>query len=85
MSEQMKTQYAYFHDCPALGPHVKLPRALVADASGEYVLYFQHKCPFCSQVSGDREYAKGVTVNPIGGYDIDTSIAEKLTSAGDAS
>lgn len=69
----------YFHDCRVLGPHTKLPRALLADSSGEFVLCYYHKCPFCSATAGERELALGVTLNPEGtGYLVDTTIAERL-------
>lgn len=68
----------YFHNCPALGPHTKLPRALIADKAGEYVLCYQHKCPFCSQTAGEPELAPGVTRNSDGTWSVDTRIAEKL-------
>lgn len=68
----------YYHDCPALGNHTRLPRALMASEGGEYVLFYQHKCPFRSKTGGERVYSKGVTVNPDGSYNVDTSIAEKM-------
>lgn len=68
----------YYHDCRALGKHAIIPRALMADSDGEFILYYHHKCPFCSQTRGEVEYAKGVTPNPNGGYTVDTKIAEKL-------
>lgn len=68
----------YFHDCRALGPHTRLPRALLADRSGEYVLCYYHKCPFCSATAGERELAPGVTLNADGSYSVDTTIAERL-------
>lgn len=68
----------YFHDCKALGPHTRLPRALLADRSGEYVLCYYHKCPFCSATAGERELATGVTLNDDGSYTVNTEIAERL-------
>lgn len=70
----------YYHDCPALGSNTKVPRALVADREGNIILFYQHKCVFCSYVAGDRQYAKGVTPLPDGGYSVDMSIAERLHS-----
>lgn len=67
----------FFHDCPALGNHTRLPRAFMSDSSKKYVLYYQHKCPFCSQTAGEKVLAKGVTETQ-DGYSIDTSKAEKL-------
>ena len=80
MSEPIEVEATpvYFHDCRVLGPHTRLPRALLADDKGEYVLCYYHKCPFCSATAGEKEYAKGVTPSPEGGYYIDTRIAEKL-------
>lgn len=78
MSETLETRPVYFHDCPALGSHTRLPRALMADSDGEYIMYYHHKCPFCSATAGEKEYAKGVTPRPDGSYSVDTRIAEKL-------
>lgn len=80
MSEpiELEATPVYFHDCPALGAHTRLPRALLADDKGEYVLCYYHKCPFCSATAGEREMAKGVTLNADGSYSVDTKIAEKL-------
>lgn len=73
-----KATPVYYHDCRALGKDTRLPRALMADKDGEYILYYHHKCPFCNATAGEREYAKGVTPSPDGGYLIDTNIVEKL-------
>lgn len=73
-------EYVEYHDCRMLGPNTRLIKAHMADANGEYLLYSQYKCPFCSTVRGEREYAKGVTPNSNGGYSVDTRIAEKLQS-----
>lgn len=78
MPEVLETNPVYFHDCKVLGPHTRLPRALLADDKGEYVLCYYHKCPFCSATAGEREMAKGVTLNADGSYSVDTKIAEKL-------
>jgi hypothetical protein len=77
MTKELETTPVYFHDCPALGKNIKLPRALLADDKGEYILYYHHKCLFCSETGGEREYATGVTPTA-DGYLIDTKIAEKL-------
>jgi hypothetical protein len=45
----------YFHDCPALGPHARLPHAALANKDGSIVYAYQHKCPFCSQTAGELE------------------------------
>lgn len=58
----------YFHDCPALGKNTKTIRAMKMDGNNEYVLYFSHKCPFCSAESGEREYSDGVTENEDGSF-----------------
>lgn len=77
MAEQIGgTEKVYYHNCPALGDNTKLPRALVANEG--YIIYYQHKCPFCSATAGGKEYAKGVRADTLGGYYIDKSIAEKL-------
>lgn len=68
----------HFHNCPVLGPHTRVPMALVADKTREYVLYYQHKCPFCSQTAGEPDFAAGVTQNNDGSFSVDTKIAEKL-------
>ena len=79
MTEILETNPVYFHDCRVLGPHTRLPRALLADKAGEYVLCYYHKCPFCSATAGERELAPGVSINPDGsGYLVDTTIAERL-------
>lgn len=68
----------YYHYCPVLGPDTKIPRALLADKDGEYILCYHHKCVFCNVTAGERELAKGVTLNDDGTYSVDTKIAEKL-------
>lgn len=78
MSEPLETTPVYFHDCPALGPHTRLPRALLADKAGEYVLCYYHKCPFCSATAGEPELAPGVTRNADGTWSVNTAIAEKM-------
>jgi len=77
MSEPIEAEATpvYFHDCRVLGPHTRLIRALVEN--GGYIIYYQHKCPFCSQTSGEKELATGITETETG-YFIDTRIAEKL-------
>lgn len=70
----------YYHDCPALGPDTKLPRALKADTEAEYVLGYLHKCPFCGRMAGEYELAPGVTRLPDGSFQVDTTKAERLTS-----
>jgi len=78
MTQTSEATPVYYHNCRVLGPETRLPRALMADGNNEYVLYYQHKCPFCSMTGGEREYARGVTPDPKGGYFVDTKIAEKL-------
>lgn len=79
MAEQGEQETTYRHNCKVLGENTIVPRALMADATSTYVLYYQNKCPFCSYVvQGTKEYAKGVRPDTIGGYYIDTSVAEKL-------
>ena len=80
MSQTSEPNPVYFHDCPALGPHVRVPRALLTDNTNTYVLCYHHKCVFCSYTAGEREMAKGVTETATG-YRIDPSIAEKLHNA----
>lgn len=77
LTQELEATPVYYHDCPALGKDTKLPRALMADSKGEYILYYQHKCPFCSKTGGEIEYASGVTPTA-NGYLIDPKIAEKL-------
>lgn len=80
MTIELKAEPVYFHDCPALGPHTRMPRAFIADRDAEFVLGYQHKCPFCSKTAGKFVPASGVTVNTDGSYSVDTRIAEKLHS-----
>lgn len=77
MTETLETRPVYYHNCPALGPNTKLPRALMADKEGKYILYYQHKCPFCSQTAGEKVLANGVT-ETVDGYLIDEKKAEKM-------
>lgn len=67
----------YFHDCPALGKHTRLPRALLADKEGKYILGYMHKCVFCNATAGEFEIAPGITLIE-GGYTVDETKAEKL-------
>lgn len=78
---QTETKYVYYHDCRVLGDNTKLPRALMADSNSEFILYYQHKCPFCSQTAGEIEYAPGVMPDPNGGWFVNTNIAERLHDA----
>lgn len=78
MTEALEPTPVYFHTCPMLGPHTRVPRALLADQNGEYVLGYQHKCPMCRYTAGEFEPASGVTVNDNGSYTVDTSKAEKM-------
>lgn len=78
MSEPLQTTPVYFHNCPALGPQTRVPRALLADRNGEYVLCYQHKCPMCGYTAGNAELAPGVKQNPDGSWSVNTAIAEKM-------
>lgn len=78
MNEPLETTPVYFHDCPALGPHTRLPRALLADKSGTYVLCYHHKCPMCGATAGEPELAPGVIRNADGSWSVNTAIAEKM-------
>lgn len=78
-SDVQPVKHVHYHDCPALGPHTKVIRALTLDRAREVVLYFQHKCPFCSYVAGDREYGSGVTPRPDGSFSVDMSKAERVS------
>lgn len=79
MAKNSEASPTYRHYCKVLGPETVLPRALVADATNTYVLYYQNKCPFCGTVAvGTKKYAKGVTPDTLGGYYLDEKIAEKL-------
>lgn len=78
MTEVLEPTPVYFHDCRALGPHTRVPRALLADRNGEYILCYQHKCPMCSYTAGEPELAPGVTRNLDGSWSVNTAIAEKL-------
>lgn len=69
----------YFHDCPALGPHTRLPRGLIADKQANYVICYQHKCPFCSATAGEREPAPGITFIDEDTYTVDLTKVERLT------
>lgn len=75
-SQHVEATPVYYHDCPMFGKHARVPRALLADTNGEYILCYQHKC-LCGYMAGEREYAKGVTPTATG-YSVDTSIAERL-------
>lgn len=66
----------YFHNCPALGPDTRIPRAVRLDKENKVVLMYHHVCPFCSATGGDPEYAAGVTPNPDGSYSVDMSKAQ---------
>lgn len=74
-----EAKYVYYHDCRALGPNTRIPRAMMADRNKEYILYYHHKCPFCSQTAGEKVLGPGVTENEDGSYSVDTAIAERLT------
>lgn len=76
MSEILETEPVYHHDCPIFGPHIRVPRTLVTDKSGNYILYYQHKC-LCNYVVDDKEMAPGVT-ETADGYRIDPEKVEKL-------
>jgi len=79
MSEAVTPTPVYFHNCRMLGPQTRVPRALLADGNGEYILCYQYKCPMCSYTVGEPELAEGVTLNPNGrGYLVDTTVAVKL-------
>lgn len=68
----------YFHTCRVLGLQTRIPRALIASRGGEYVLLYQHKCPFCNQTAGEPELAPGVTMNTDGSFSVNTAIATKM-------
>lgn len=79
MAEKLEATPIYYHDCPVLGDKTVTPKAFMVDSTGEYILYYQNKCVFCSYVApGTKEFAKGVTPDTLGGYFIDEKIAEKL-------
>jgi hypothetical protein len=74
----MEVTPVYYHDCPALGPHTRTPRALIADKETNYVIGYRHKCPFCGATPTDLEPASGITLNNDGTYTVDLSKVEKL-------
>jgi len=76
MSEFLETNPVYFHNCPMFGPNTRVPRALLADKTGNYILYYQHKC-LCGYIAGEKEMAPGVT-ETADGYRIDPDKVEKL-------
>jgi hypothetical protein len=78
MIQVLEPTPVYFHNCRALGPKTRIPRALVADQSGTYVLCYYHKCPFCSATAGEMELAPGVIRNADGSWSVNTAIAEKM-------
>lgn len=78
MSKPLETRPVYYHTCPALGANTKIPRAMRADRDSEYILGYQHKCPFCSATGGEFIPGVGVTVNDDDTYSVDTTKAEKL-------
>lgn len=53
MSKTVDAEPVYYHDCPALGKHVKVVRAVLASKDGSEVYGWQHKCPFCSYTAGE--------------------------------
>jgi hypothetical protein len=75
---EVEVSIVHFHDCPALGPHTALPRALIADPEGKVVLAYQHKCPFCGQTAGEKQLAKGVTQLADGRYEVNMAVAEQM-------
>jgi hypothetical protein len=78
MSEAITPEPVYYHNCKALGPNTKIIKALLADKSGEYILCYYHKCPFCSATAGERELAPGVSLSSDGSYLVDTAVAKKM-------
>ena len=51
---------------------------MMADTNKEYILYYQHKCPFCSYVAGEKVLGKGVTEHEDGSYSVNINEAERL-------
>lgn len=78
MSEPLKANPVYFHDCPALGANTRIMQATRLNSDNTVVLYRQYKCVFCSETAGEIEYAAGITPRPEGGYWVDMSKAEKV-------
>lgn len=70
-------EYVQRHDCPMLGENTYTPKAIMADETGTYILYYQYHCPFCDYISGEKDLAPGV-VDTGSGYTVDISKAEKL-------
>lgn len=76
---EAKITPVYYHDCPALGPNTRIPRAVCLDNTSTIVICYRHKCPFCSATAGEIEYAKGVTPNADGiSYSVNIDLAEKV-------
>ncbi len=48
------------HDCKVLGIDSALPKSLIADSNGEYVIGYQYKCPLCNETSGELEPGPGI-------------------------
>lgn len=72
-------EYIERHDCPVLGDNTVLCRAMMADDTNTYILYYHHKCPFCNLTRGEKVLAPGVT-DTGHSYIVDTKVAEKLHS-----
>ena len=73
-----KVTPVYYHHCRVLGPDTRVPQAMMADTNKEYILYYQHKCPFCSYVAGEKVLGKGVRENEDGSYSVNINEAERL-------
>ena len=43
----------YFHDCPALGKHARVVKAISGSKDGSKLYGWQYRCPLCSYTVGD--------------------------------
>lgn len=78
MSIEVEATPVHYHNCPALGPQARIVRATLLDSKQEWVIGYQHKCPFCGETAGDFEFAEGVTSLPDGTLTLDPTKAIKV-------
>ncbi len=49
----MNAKPVYYHDCPVLGSHVPIVRAMFMSKDTEQVTALYHKCPMCGATAGE--------------------------------
>lgn len=77
MTSNTPAMPVYWHDCPIMGPHTRIPQAVILSQDKQYVLGRGYKC-FCGAEGGEPILGPGVQLLSNGQYVVDPNTAERV-------